>query len=92
MNHFDDPGPRAMLEPVLVPCSTCAALRARVAEMEAERLRFYHADGTFQVLSTPEEVIQRRTAAAVRLAWLEADRLKDPLCQALNEGDGTYRP
>lgn len=42
-------------------------LKVRLAELEAERLRFYHADGTFEVLSSPEEVIQRRLSCARRL-------------------------
>lgn len=51
-------------------CPVCLEprlLRARVAELEAERLRFYHADGTFEVFATPEAVIQRRIECAQRL-------------------------
>lgn len=46
---------------------TITALRTRIGELELERLRFYHADGTFEILASPEEVIQRRIACAQRL-------------------------
>jgi hypothetical protein len=55
--------------------------RKKVNEMAAEngRLkeearRYYHADGTFVILDSPEEVVRRRIDAAERIAALEADR------------------
>lgn len=41
-----------------------ADLERRVHELEAERLRFFHTDGTVEVLSSPEEVKERRVACA----------------------------
>jgi len=42
-----------------------------IKDLEAERLRFYRADGTFEVLASAEEVTKRRVACAARLAELE---------------------
>jgi len=44
-----------------------------MARLEEERLRFYHGDGQFEVLATPEEVVKRRVECARRLAELEAN-------------------
>lgn len=46
--------------------------RARVTELEADLLRFYHSDGTFEVLASPEEVVKRRVECAALIAELEA--------------------
>lgn len=40
--------------------------------LRAERLRFYHADGTFEALASPEEVTERRVACAKRIEELES--------------------
>ena len=45
--------------------------------LREESRRFYHADGTFEVLATPEEVIERRKAAA-----REIERLTKELAAA----------
>jgi hypothetical protein len=38
-----------------------------IARLRAEALRYYHADGSHDVLSSPEEVVRRRVEAARRL-------------------------
>lgn len=43
--------------------------------LRAERLRFYHADGTFEALASPEEVTKRRVECAKRIAELEDQNL-----------------
>lgn len=47
-----------------------AEARAEVTLLQAEALRYYHADGSFEVLTSAEEVIERRKAAAVEIARL----------------------
>ena len=58
----------------------------RIAELEAEALRFYNADGTFEVCASAEEVVERRKAAAARIAELEAE-LDKPCgdCEAVQQ-------
>jgi len=48
-------------------------LQAKVKSLEEERLRFYRADGTFEVLASPEEVTKRRVECAKRIERLEAE-------------------
>lgn len=51
----------------------CEKAEARVMELESERLRFYRADGTFEVLASPEEVTKRRVECAARIEELSAN-------------------
>ena len=51
----------------------------RIAELEAECLRFYHADGTYEVLASPEEVVERRVECAKRIETLEAELKTRPM-------------
>lgn len=53
----------------------------RIAALEAERLRYYHADGTFEMLATAQEVIERRVGAAKEIEALRAqvERLAAPV-------------
>ena len=56
-----------------------ACVVATVEENQAlkqELLRYYHADGTFNLCQTPEEAVERRIAAAGRIQELE-DRLQE---------------
>lgn len=46
-------------------------LRAEVKLLKSERLRFYHADGTFEMMDSPEEVTKRRVECAQRITNLE---------------------
>ena len=39
--------------------------------LRAEQLRFYRADGTFEVLASPEEVTKRRVECAKHIMGLE---------------------
>lgn len=41
---------------------------SRVSVLEEEARRFYHADGTFEVLASPEEVVRRRVECAASIA------------------------
>ena len=49
-------------------------LRKRIAALETEARRFYYADRSDALLDTPEEVIEKRRAAAVENAKLRAVR------------------
>lgn len=46
---------------------------ARIAELEEKACRFYHADGSYEVLESPEAVVEKRKEAARRLADMEAN-------------------
>lgn len=43
-------------------------LRAELAELRAQACRYYNADGTYEVLASPEAVVERRIAAAAEIA------------------------
>ena len=49
------------------------SLRAKIEELEAEALRFYHADGSFEELGSREEVTARRKECAAYIAQLEGE-------------------
>lgn len=49
-------------------------LRSEVERIGAEALRYYHADGSFETLGSPEEVVRRRVEAAAEIARLKAER------------------
>jgi hypothetical protein len=48
--------------------------QARVAELEADACKFYKADGSFEILESPEAVTAKRKEFAVKVAELEAER------------------
>ena len=48
------------------------SLRDEVAELKAEALRFYHADGSFEELASREEVVARRKECAAYIAQMES--------------------
>lgn len=52
-------------------CYTC--LSNRLVEARHEARRWYLPDGTFETLGSPEEVVERRKAAAAELARLRAE-------------------
>lgn len=60
-------------------CYLCAALQhageaiEENARLRAEALRFYLADGTFDVMGSPEEVVTRRKAAAWSIEKMHAE-------------------
>lgn len=61
-------------------------LEARVRELEQEKLRFYKADGTFEICKNAEEVIERRKKAAQELSLnkLTIDLLKGKINELKN--------
>jgi hypothetical protein len=67
----------------------CAAIQAALDEIDRlteQARRYYHADGSYEVLDAPEAVIARRIEAAGELARMRAeiDRLQGELNMAQN--------
>ena len=60
----------------------------RIQELEAEALKFYHADGNFEKLASKKEVIARRIQCADRLE-LMTDLLSSAHAIAKRKGRGT---
>ena len=63
--------PEERRESILAALELFPDLVEALERSEAEALRFYSADGTFEVCANAEEVVERRKAAAVRIAELE---------------------
>jgi hypothetical protein len=50
-----------------------AAAKATIAELQAEALRFYRADGSYETLASAEDVQQRRIDCAKQIERLSAE-------------------
>lgn len=50
-----------------------AELRDEIDRLKEEACRFYRADGTFEVMSTPEEAVKARIACAQMIQQFQAD-------------------